>query len=138
MTSRRWDIRRQRPSWRTEASWPRLTEGASRSARLAPLAARAGAISEPVGGLVAPQRLHGEGRAAVALDVAQRARDRGHVAGAGQRFAHPCALVAILVGVQGVVPGAKVLGVQTAAVDVLGARIGDRLLDLVAEDDRET
>src|SRR5206468_1917395 len=95
-------------------------------ARHGQVVARAGAVAGALGGVVAPQALDGIAPAVVARDVVQAA---GHVVGgAGDaRIAHPRALVAVLVaGV--VVPAAEVVAVD----DVLGAGIGDGLLDLVA------
>src|SRR6185312_15222246 len=102
---------------------------------------RSRAVAGAGGRFVAPQRLHGERRAGVALDVAHRPRDRQNLRAAGdragQRLADPRALVAVLVGVERVVPAAQLLLAFAAADDVLGAGIGDRLLDLVAEHDRD-
>src|SRR5436190_1656599 len=50
-------------------------------------------------GGITPQRLHGERPAAVALDVAERARDREGSLPGGWVEPHPRALVAVLVGV---------------------------------------
>src|SRR5579884_3341792 len=118
----------------------RPSPSARRQRRVGP---RAGAVARAGVGLVAPQRLHGEGRALVALDVAHGPRyrgDRGLLGQAGddQRLAHPRALVAVLVGVERVIPAA-VVGLRggPAAHDVLRSGIGDRLLDLVPEDDAE-
>src|SRR5207248_8715087 len=96
------------------------------------------AVARAAGGVVAPQRLDRELRAVIAGDVAHRAGDRLDVRLTGQtrdqRLADPRALVAVLVGVDRVVPAAEVG--RAAADDVLCARIGDRLLDLVTQDDR--
>src|SRR5205085_8813769 len=112
------------------------TTGRIRRARQ--VGARAGAVARAGGGVVAPQRLDRELRAVVAGDVAHRAGDRLDVRLTGQtrdqRLADPRALVAVLVGVDRVVPAAEVG--RAAADDVLCARIGDRLLDLVTQDDR--
>src|ERR1700676_958610 len=102
---------------------------------------RAGAEAGPGDGFVAPQRLDGECGSVVALDVAHRAGNRRHGRlsrqTADERLADPGALVAVLVGVDGVVPTAEVRGVEPATEDVLGSRVGHRLLDLVAEHDRD-
>src|SRR5205823_11692163 len=87
------------------------------------IVSRAGAVACTFGRVVAPQALDGVLLAVVARDVVQAARN-----GRGRRDAEvvtdPRALVAVLVG-RIVVPTAEVLAVD----DVLGARIGHRLLD---------
>src|SRR5207248_3536369 len=90
-----------------------------------------GAVARARSRVVAPEALDGIERPVVAPDVVQPAGDgRGRCD--ALRVADPCALVAVLVrGV--VVPAAEVLAVD----HVLGAGVGDRLLDLVAHDDRE-
>ena len=94
------------------------------------------AVADSLVGRVAPQRLDGEPVAGIAGDVADRARDRLRRSGGGEQvLADPRALVAVLVGVEGVVPAAEVRWAR--ADDILGPRIGDRLLDLVSGHDRE-
>src|SRR3954449_7982526 len=84
------------------------------------IGAGARAVARARGRVVGPQRLHGERLAVVALDIAHRARDRRHggLARSPEALADPRALVAVLVGVERVVPGSEGLAVD----DVLGAR----------------
>src|ERR1700761_33615 len=85
----------------------------------------AGAVPGPAGRVVAPQGLHREAPALVAGDVPERARDRRRGSlGGEQVLAHPGALVAVLVGVDGVVPTTDLLSAGAAADHVLGTRIG--------------
>src|SRR6202035_5810677 len=96
---------------------------------------RAGYSRAPAGPLrggVAPQGLHRVGAEVLALDVAHRSWDRNLVRRAGGaergRKANVSALVAVLVGVERVVPAAVVAraAADDVAHDVLGTGIGDR------------
>src|SRR5579875_1520580 len=106
--------------------------------RLRQIGPGAGAVAEALCCLVAPQRLDRECLTSVAFYVAHRAWYRQHGLLRGQRIlADPRALVADLVGVDRVVPAAEVADGQAATGNVLRARVGDRLDDLVTERDRE-
>src|SRR5207253_7163249 len=103
----------------------------SRLTRDGKVVAGAGTPARAAGGVVAPQALYGVLLPVVARDVVQPAGNRGRGRDS-LGVADPGTLVAVLVRAV-VVPAAEI-----DAVDhVLGARVRDRLLDLVAHDDRE-
>src|SRR5205823_1269923 len=71
------------------------------------------------------------------LNVAERARYRERALTGHHVQPDPRTLVAVLVGIERVVPAAEMLRRSAAADDILRARIGDGLFHLVTEHDRE-